>query len=85
MTDYVSPSSPQPSRRSAYRSVLWIIVGVSTAINLAASFGGSHTGTHLGCGIVTALSAGLLATHALRGVRPPDGIRPSSSEWPGRS
>lgn len=65
MTNFVSPP-PQPRRRTTFRSVLWAIVGVSTAINLAASFGGSHTGTHLGCGIVTALGAGILAAHALR-------------------
>ncbi|NDZ82328.1 hypothetical protein G3I19_28095 [Streptomyces sp. SID10853] len=72
MPNVVSPP-PQPSRRSAFRSVLWAILGVSTALNLAASFGGSHTSAHLCCGIVTALSAGLLAAHALRAVRLPDG------------
>lgn len=71
MTNTVSPP-PQPSRRSAFRSVLWVIVVVSTAVNLAASFGGSHTSAHLCCGIVTALSAGLLGAHALRAVRLPD-------------
>ncbi|WP_037571468.1 hypothetical protein [Phaeacidiphilus oryzae] len=65
MANLVSPH-PSGNGRSVFHSLLWAIVGTSTAVNLAASFGGPHTGIHLCCGIVTALSAGTLAVRALR-------------------
>ncbi|WP_413758495.1 hypothetical protein [Streptomyces sp. MMBL 11-3] len=57
------------TRDGVVRTVLWLLLVVSTVGNMAASFGAASTQVHLVCGAVTALCATVLVVRHLRGRR----------------
>jgi hypothetical protein len=57
------------ARAGALRSVLWVVVVISTVANMAASYSGAHLWVHLACGLATVLCAGTLVVRNLRGRR----------------
>ncbi|GAA1880790.1 hypothetical protein [Streptantibioticus ferralitis] len=62
-------SSPGPTRRDVLRSMLWVLVVISTVANMAASYADAHTWVHLACGAVTVVCGGSLVVRSLRGRR----------------
>ncbi|MFJ2259592.1 hypothetical protein ACIOKD_14860 [Streptomyces sp. NPDC087844] len=51
------------------RTVLWLVLVISTVGNMAASYSAASTGVHLVCGGVTALCVSVLVVRHLRGRR----------------
>ncbi|MEU2744634.1 hypothetical protein ABZ656_57970 [Streptomyces sp. NPDC007095] len=66
-----APGTPSPAltRGDVARTLLWILVVVSTVVNMAASYGEANTWVHLACGAVTVLCGGILVVRKLRGRR----------------
>ncbi|PSM43945.1 hypothetical protein C6Y14_06080 [Streptomyces dioscori] len=76
------PGSPDPARQNApreaqealswdrfVRTVLWLVLVISTVGNMVASYSAASTGVHLVCGGVTALCVTALVVRHLRGRR----------------
>ncbi|MFD4502766.1 hypothetical protein [Streptomyces sp. NPDC058457] len=51
------------------RTLLWSLLVLSAAADMATSYGGTDPWINVACGVVTLLSAGILAVRRLRGRR----------------
>ncbi|MFC8197338.1 hypothetical protein ACFWBR_24670 [Streptomyces sp. NPDC060006] len=63
------PATTDVTRNDVVRTVLWLVLVVSTVGNMVASYGATSTAIHLACGVVTALCVTALVTRQLRGRR----------------
>ena len=58
--------SPGISRGQVVRTLLWTVLVISVVANAVASFADAGTSVHLACGVVTAISGGILVVSAVR-------------------
>ena len=63
------PTRTAVTRNDVVRTVLWLVLVISTVGNMVASYGAASTQVHLACGVVTALCVTALVTRHLRGRR----------------
>ncbi|MEU5339590.1 MULTISPECIES: hypothetical protein [unclassified Streptomyces] len=63
------PAKTDVTRNDVVRTVLWLVLVISTVGNMVASYGAASTQIHLACGGVTALCVTALVTRHLRGRR----------------
>ncbi|WAU85629.1 hypothetical protein O1Q96_41590 [Streptomyces sp. Qhu-G9] len=63
------PAKTDVTRNDVGRTVLWLVLVISTVGNMVASYGVASTEMHLACGVVTALCVTALVTRHLRGRR----------------
>ena len=63
------PARTDVTRNDVVRTVLWLVLVISTVGNMVASYGAASTQVHLACGVVTALCVTALVTRHLRGRR----------------
>ncbi|MFH8467610.1 hypothetical protein [Streptomyces sp. NPDC017991] len=70
-TDPARQDTPREglTRDRFVRTVLWLVLVISTVGNMAASYGAASTQVHLVCGGVTALCVTALVVRHLRGRR----------------
>ncbi|MDQ0775337.1 hypothetical protein QF026_003803 [Streptomyces aurantiacus] len=67
--DGTEPVRPGVTPNSVVRTVLWLVLVISTVGNMVASYGAASLQVHLVCGAVTALAATALVVRHLRGRR----------------
>ncbi|QQM47334.1 hypothetical protein [Streptomyces liliifuscus] len=68
-TETPDERGPGVQRADIVRTVLWLVLVISTVGNMVASYGAASTQLHLACGVVTALCVTALVTRHLRGRR----------------